>query len=128
MAQPAHAISSPDPTALALQLVALERRFAEYVAQTDARLAALEAATPIDEPLVFAVARATDGRVFSADELLGHAVVDAELAAALGSATPQQIGVRLLALLDRPRAHVVLRRLDKRTNRGRLWCVQVLTP
>jgi hypothetical protein len=119
-------VASSDGSTVASDRVDL---LAREVADLRSRVAVLEAASPpIDDRFLFAVAHATKGTVFTASELKAHRMVDAELAAAIGSATPKQIGLRLLALRDHPRANVVLRRVDKRTARGRLWYVQGVAP
>jgi hypothetical protein len=117
-AQPSSSTIAPSSTALVARIVSLEARVARLeTTRARQRVGA-------DERLLDAIAAATKGHTFNANELRAHVDVDATLARVLGPMTVKQIGQQLRRLQDRPLSGLVLRRLG-RDEHGCIWIVEL---
>jgi hypothetical protein len=77
-----------------------------------------------DRRLVAVLARCTAGAVFSAQDLIDHTRLDAELRAVLEGLTPRRLGKRLAALADRPVAGLCVRRITENCA-GWVWGIDI---
>lgn len=98
------------------------------IARLEEQLAAKrrEKADRTDAAFLLVLARVVPaGVVFSAAEVLAHAALDRELAAAIGPMTARALGHYLRSLARRSGAGIVLQRCDDRNNRGCIWSIAI---